>query len=89
MLQPDLPELPGIASTEQLQATARSIAAVQEPSGAIPWFRGGHTDPWNHVECAMALSAAGLVMEAERAYDWLRRGQRPDGSWPSRVRACR
>ena len=53
----------------------------------FPWFRGGHTDPWNHVECAMALSAAGLVVEAERAYDWLRRGQRPDGSWPSRVRA--
>ena len=87
MPRPDLPELPGIASTGQLEATARSIAAVQEPSGAIPWFRGGHTDPWNHVECAMALSAAGLVMEAERAYDWLRREQRPDGSWPSRVRA--
>lgn len=87
MPTPDLPELPGIASAEQLEATARSIAAVQEPSGAIPWFRAGHTDPWNHVECAMALSAAGRVLEAERAYDWLRRQQRPNGSWPSRVRA--
>jgi hypothetical protein len=35
----------------------------------------------------MALSSAGFVAEAERAYDWLRCEQRPDGSWPSRVRA--
>ena len=76
-----------MVSAEQIGATARSIAAVQEPSGAIPWFPGGHTDPWNHVECAMALSAAGFIVEAARAYDWLRREQRLDGSWPSRVRA--
>ena len=24
----------------------------------IPWFDGGHADPWNHVEAAMALSWA-------------------------------
>ena len=26
----------------------------------IPWFPGGHCDPWNHVECAMALDVVGL-----------------------------
>ena len=26
----------------------------------IPWFPGGHCDPWNHVETAMALDVAGL-----------------------------
>ena len=29
-------------------------------SGMIPWFPGGHCDPWNHVESAMALDVAGL-----------------------------
>ena len=28
----------------------RSIAEVQLHDGMIPWFEGGHCDPWNHVE---------------------------------------
>jgi MMP endo-(1,4)-3-O-methyl-alpha-D-mannosidase len=61
--------------------TARAIAAVQRPDGAIPW-PDGHVDPWDHVECAMALSACGLTASARLAYQWLRDTQRPDGSWP-------
>jgi hypothetical protein len=61
--------------------TARSIAAAQLPGGAISW-PDGHVDPWDHVECAMALAACGLSAAAERAYQWLRDAQRPDGSWP-------
>jgi len=61
--------------------TARSIAATQLPSGAIPW-PDGHVDPWDHVECAMALSACGLTEAARRAYQWLSDAQRADGSWP-------
>jgi len=80
-----VPALPGLLSAEDVVATARTIAAAQEPSGAIPWFPGGHTDPWDHVECAMALSAAGLRAEAVHAYDWLARTQSADGSWPSKV----
>jgi len=79
-----VPELTGILSAEQVRATARWIASVQRPSGAIPWFPGGHVDPWDHVQCAMGLSAAGLVAPAERAYGWLQRTQRPDGSWAIR-----
>ena len=37
----------------------------------IPWFPGGHADPWNHVEAAMALALGGRRAEAERAYEWL------------------
>ncbi|HEY0935764.1 MAG TPA: prenyltransferase [Trebonia sp.] len=62
-------------------ATARSIAAAQRPDGAIPW-PDGHVDPWDHVECAMALSACGLTVPARLAYQWLRGTQRADGSWP-------
>jgi hypothetical protein len=64
-----------------VRATGESIARVQEPSGAIPW-PDGHVDPWDHVECAMALSACGLRGPARRAYRWLRDTQRADGSWP-------
>ena len=62
-------------------ATVDSIAAVQLPSGLIPWFTGGHADPWNHVEAAMALSLGGRRAEAERAYAWLADRQASDGSW--------
>ena len=32
---------------------------MQEPDGAIPWTTGAHTDVWNHLESAMALTVAG------------------------------
>ena len=47
----------------------------------IPWFPGGHADPWNHVEAAMALTLGDRHAEAERAFQWLVDLQRPDGSW--------
>ena len=65
-------------------ATARAIAAAQLPEGEIPW-PDGHVDPWDHVECAMALSACGLSREARLAYEWLAAAQREDGSWPRTV----
>lgn len=65
----------------ELAATADWIASVQLDNGMIPWFPGGHADPWNHVESAMALVVAGHRAEAERALDWLASTQHPDGSW--------
>jgi len=86
-VRPDVPSLPGLLTAAQVADTAATIAAVQEPSGAIPWFTGGHVDPWDHIECAMALTAAGRIEEARRAYAWLHSTQRANGSWPARVRA--
>ena len=77
--KPALPAKP--APPADMLRTARSIAAAQRPDGAIPW-PDEHVDPWDHVECAMALSACGLVVPARLAYRWLRDTQRPDGSWP-------
>ena len=51
--------------------SAEHLASLQTASGMIPWFPGGHCDPWNHVEAAMALDVAGFHAEAERAYEWL------------------
>ncbi|MET0235898.1 MAG: prenyltransferase [Kibdelosporangium sp.] len=61
--------------------TAAWIAAVQETSGAIPWYPGGPADPWNHVEAAMGLDIGGYHAEAEAAYRWLAETQNDDGSW--------
>ncbi|HEV2371254.1 MAG TPA: prenyltransferase [Streptosporangiaceae bacterium] len=79
-----LPSVPGVLTTSDVLATGRSIAARQQPDGAIGW-PDGHTDAWNHTECAMALSVVGLSGPARRAYEWLRRSQRTDGSWPKRT----
>ncbi|MCA2263296.1 prenyltransferase [Mycobacterium marseillense] len=87
MHQSNLPAVAGVLTPEQCRQTALSIAAAQESSGAIPWFEGGHTDPWDHVECAMALTTAGLLEPARAAFEWSRRTQRPDGSWPLQFRA--
>ncbi|RTL06921.1 MAG: prenyltransferase [Acidimicrobiia bacterium] len=81
-----LPELPGVLTADQVAATGAAIAGMQERSGALPWFPGGKTDPWDHVESAMALSATGFLDEAVAAYTWSARTQRPDGSWPIEFR---
>jgi hypothetical protein len=76
-----IPSVDGVISADEIVATATSIAALQQPSGMIPWFPGGHCDPWNHVETAMALDVVGFHDEAVAAYRWLAATQRPDGSW--------
>jgi hypothetical protein len=76
-----LPWVEDAISAAEVVETAESIAELQLPTGMIPWFPGGHCDPWNHVETAMALTVAGLRTQAERAYQWLADVQRPDGSW--------
>ncbi len=68
-------------SREEVVATAEWIASVQLPNGMIPWFQGGHCDPWNHTEAAMALLLGGRRHEAERAFDWLAANQLDDGGW--------
>ena len=79
-----VPHVPGVLSAAQVEQTADAIAATQLPSGAIPWFPGGHTDAWDHVQAAMALSAAGRHDAAAAAYGWSRTMQRDDGSWAIR-----
>ena len=71
----------GVVTHDELRATAASIARLQLPNGMIPWFDGGHCDPWNHVETAMALDTMGLHHEARHAYEWLADTQRDDGAW--------
>jgi MMP endo-(1,4)-3-O-methyl-alpha-D-mannosidase len=80
-------ELAGVIDALEADDTARHLASLQLDSGMIPWYPGGHCDPWNHVESAMALDVAGRHADAERAYGWLVQAQRADGSWHNYYRS--
>lgn len=75
------PHLPGILTTADLARTADSIEALQLSNGMIPWYPGGHCDPWNHVETAIALDIMGRHDAALAAYRWLANNQDADGWW--------
>lgn len=76
-----LHDVDGVVTAAELRETAALIADIQLADGNIPWIPGGHSDPWNMVEAAMALDVAGFHAEAEAAYQWLERNQRPDGGF--------
>ena len=71
----------GLFPHDFLRPTVQFILDAQQPSGEIPWFEGGYTDPWDHVEAAMGLSIGGEYDAARRAYEWLYGMQLVDGSW--------
>jgi tetratricopeptide (TPR) repeat protein len=77
------PKLTRVNLQKLVQHQADFIISQQLQSGAIPWYRGAITDPWDHVECAIALGLAGRFDEAVKAYNWSRKTQNPDGSWYS------
>ena len=74
------PELAPPVDAAEVAATVDAVAACQRSDGSFPWC-DGHVDPWNHVEAAMAMTVGDRLREAERAFRWLARRQRPDGSW--------
>jgi len=68
-------------SFKHLKPTVDSIVSRQKADGSIPWLDGGITDPWTHVENAMAIDIGNYKAEAELAYEWLANTQMEDGSW--------
>ncbi|MFI6579338.1 prenyltransferase [Nocardiopsis sp. NPDC050513] len=85
------PALPEVLTADQVLRSAAYLARAQEPDGAIPWFPGGHTDVWDHVECAMALTVTGRSVPAHaeaarRAYLWLAESRHPGGGWSAKFR---
>ena len=65
----------------EVDQSARSIMGCQRVDGLIEWFPGGHADPWNHVEAAMALDVSGYPDQARLAYRWLASNQLETGGW--------
>jgi hypothetical protein len=74
------------SSSIDIELMANFIVGLQKPDGEIPWSEGGKTDPWDHIESAMGLSAAGRLNEAKKAFFWLEKTQLSDGSWWSATR---
>ena len=73
--------MPDTTLPAHLHATANYIESLQLPSGALPWFDGGITDPWDHVEALMGLNVAGRFAASLQGFEWLSRMQRGDGAW--------
>ncbi len=71
----------GLFPNDFFRPTVEFLLRAQQSDGSIPWFDGGHTDPWDHVESAMGLSIGGEFEAAEQAYRWLKNTQLDDGSW--------
>jgi hypothetical protein len=78
-------DLSGLPDAAALAQSARALAEFQQPDGGIAWTTGGHVDPWDHVECAMAMLIGGQPEAALKAYEYLAKSQRADGSWPMAV----
>ena len=76
---------PELLTPGEVAASGAAIESVQAPDGAIPWTAGGHADVWNHVEATMALLVADRLDAVDRAWAWVRRTQRADGSWPLKI----
>ena len=76
-----LSDVDDVVTAAQLQATVDAMAQWQLESGMVPWFPGGHADPWNHTEALMALMLGGRREEAELGFEWLQNTQHDDGSW--------
>ena len=76
--QHHLVDIGDLVTADQLRATVDAVAEWQLPSGMVPWYPGGHADPWNHTEALMALMLGGHRAAAERGFDWLQSLQRPD-----------
>ena len=60
-----LPHLPGTLTADQIRITGEHIAGQQLASGLIPWFRGHHGDPWDHIESSMGLSISGYYKDVK------------------------
>ena len=64
-----------------INSVATLIAGTQKENGAIPWYDGDKTDPWDHIESAIGLTIGGYLEEARQAFLWMARTQLEDGSW--------
>jgi hypothetical protein len=70
-----------LLSESERRQSVDSIESLQIADGLILWTPGGHSDPWNHVESAMALDVDARFGASRHAYEWMKSNQRPDGSW--------
>ena len=63
------------------------ILDIQASDGSITWEKNAKLDPWDHVESAMALTVAGEIEGAKKAYEWMQSNQEEVGGWFSEYKS--
>lgn len=63
------------------------ILDTQASDGSITWEKDAKLDPWDHVESAMALTVAGEIEAANKAYEWMQSNQEEVGGWFSEYKS--
>ena len=72
---------------EYYQDSIKLILDIQDSDGSITWEKDAKLDPWDHVESAMALTVAGELEEAKKAYEWMQSNQEEVGGWFSEYKS--
>ena len=70
-------------SLSNLNHLSKYIIDSQDEWGGIPSESGKILDPWDHIECCMALDVFGKKEKSSLGFQWLIDHQEPDGSWYS------
>ena len=70
-----------IENIKYYQDSINFILDIQAEDGAISWEKDAKFDPWDHVESAMALTIAGEIESAQKAYLWMQENQEKEGGW--------
>ena len=63
------------------QDSINFILDIQASDGSISWEKGTKLDPWDHIESAMALTVAGKIEAAIKAFEWMQLNQEKVGGW--------
>ena len=74
-------------SLPNLNYLSEYIAHSQDEWGGIPSEREKILDPWDHIECCMALDVCGKKESSSLGFQWLIDHQEDDGSWYSEYQA--
>ena len=69
------------------QDSINFILDVQASDGSISWERNKKFDPWDHIESAMALTVAGEIEVAMKAFEWMQLNQEKEGGWFSEYKS--
>ena len=74
-------------SLSELNHLSQYILESQDEWGGIPSEKDKILDPWDHIECCMALDVFGEKEKSSLGFQWLIDHQEDDGSWYSEYQA--
>ena len=74
-------------SLSELNHLSQYIVESQDEWGGIPSEKDKILDPWDHIECCMALDVFGEKERSLLGFQWLIDHQEDDGSWYSEYQA--